>query len=195
MFATSLRKILESESKDFYLHHQKQIIDILLFGSAVKGKETPQDLDLLIIFKEKKEYQLAQELKKSIQSRTKLNVEIILKTYEELFLENFIAREAILAESYSLLNKINFAAGFGYLTRVLFSYQLKGKTSSERTRFYYALYGRGFKGVLENLNAQKYAETVILCPLENQMKMREFLESWKVEFKEISLLMPQRLVG
>ena len=41
-----LRKWLKSEKAD------KAIFDIVLYGSAVKGKYKPADIDIVVIFKE-----------------------------------------------------------------------------------------------------------------------------------------------
>ncbi len=195
MLEKLFRNRLESESRKFFQQHQLGIIDIILFGSAVKGKEQPQDLDLLIIFKEKKNLQVAYELRKNIEKISRIPVDVESKTYQELFARNFTAREALLAEGYSLINRIGFAEGLGYKNRILFHYQLRGKTKSERMRFYYSLYGRGSPGMLKQLQATKYTDTVILCPVEAQEKMREYLRSWKLEFEETPILVPGRLIG
>lgn len=189
-----LKNILEQEANKFFKRYESEIIDIFLFGSMEKGKAHPKDIDILIIFKKKKNLELSQQLRRNIAHSTSLTIEITSKTYEELFKPSFMAREAILTEGYSLINKIHFAEGLGYKRAILFIYQLKGKTSSERMRFYYSLYGRTTEGMLKKLEAVKYTDTVILCPVYNLEKMREYLNSWNIEFKETPLLMPSRLI-
>ena len=61
-------------------------------------------------------------------------------------------------------------------------------------RFYYSLYGRNSEGVLKLLRAKKYTDTAILCPSENQEKMKEFFNNWKIEFTETPILIPKRLI-
>src|SRR3989344_1739284 len=55
------------EINEFYNKNKDKIIDIILFGSAIKGKENPRDIDLLILFKEKKDLDLSYELKKRLK--------------------------------------------------------------------------------------------------------------------------------
>ncbi|MBU1111859.1 MAG: nucleotidyltransferase domain-containing protein [archaeon] len=185
---------LTSKTEEFYKKNKSEIVDIILFGSVMKGKEKPNDVDLLIIFKEKKNLDLAHKLKSILRIKTDIPIEITIKTYSELFKKTFHIRESILTEGYSILNKINLSEGFGYKSMIMFQYQLKGKTNSERMRFYYSLYGRNSKGMLERLQAVKFTDTVIMCPVDNQEKMHAFLDSWEIEFKEIPLLIPLRLV-
>ncbi len=195
MLPKQLQNTLESQSKTFYSKYHEKIIDLFLFGSTVKGKEKPNDLDILLVFKETNDLKLVQELRKLLESKTKLKVEVTGKPYFELFKRTFVAREAVLTEAYSLINKISFSEGLGFKSMIMFNYKLKGKTKSERMRFYYSLYGRGSIGMLERLKSVKYTDTIILCPVENLIKMREFLESWDLDFKEIPLLIPIRLTN
>ena len=142
MLPTWLQKILESKSQEFFHEHKEVLLDIILFGSTVQGKKNPSDLDLIIVFHRKKDLQLSYELRKLLEKSTKLTVDITAKSYAELFDINFTAREALLSEGYSLINKIFLSAGWGYGNMGLFTYKLQGKTKSERMRFYYSLYGR-----------------------------------------------------
>ncbi|HLC88632.1 MAG TPA: nucleotidyltransferase domain-containing protein [Candidatus Nanoarchaeia archaeon] len=195
MLPKPLQQDLEFQSKAFFSKYNEKIIDIFIFGSVVKSEDKPNDLDILIVFKKNNDLKLVQEFRKILESKVKLKVEVTGKSYPELFVKTFVAREAILTEAYSLVNKVGFSEGLGFKSIVMFNYQLKGKTKSERMRFYYSLYGRGSTGMLERLNAVKYADTIILCPVDNLVKMREFLNSWSLEFKETPLLIPSRLTN
>jgi predicted nucleotidyltransferase len=194
MLIKQLKKILESKSKIFYKKNKKEILDILLFGSVIKGKKNPNDIDILIIFKEKKNLDLTYQLRKIIEKEINLKVEVTGKSYLDLFNKTFVAREAVLSEGYSLVNGCPFSEGLGFKAKVMFNYILKGKTKSERMRFYYSLYGRNSEGILKKLKAVKYTDTIIICPIESQEEMKEFFNNWKIEFKETPLLIPERLV-
>jgi predicted nucleotidyltransferase len=192
MLSLSLKKNLESKSQKFKSKNP-EILDILLFGSIVKGKEKANDLDILIIFKEKKDLDLLYQFRKIIEPLTKIKVEVTGKAYLDLFKEDFIAREALLAESYSLVQKKSFSEGLGFKNFFMFNYSLKNKNKSDRMRFYYSLYGRNGPGILKKLGAMKFAETIILCPIDNKEQMKEYLLSWKLEFKETPVLIPKRI--
>lgn len=182
-----------SEVNRFFKENEEEIIDIILFGSTVKGKEKPGDVDILILFKKKKNIDLGYKLRKKLE-KLGLETEITLKTYKELFESSFIAREAVLSEGYSLITKKSLAKGLGYTNLILFKYSLKGFNKSMRMRFYYSLYGRGKeKGMLKELNVIKFSETILLCPVENEEMMKEYLNNWNMEYKEFPILIPTRI--
>jgi len=168
------------------------ILDVIVFGSSVKGKEKPNDLDILIIYKDKIENELSYEIKNSIKG---FNVQIISKTYRDLFKEEFITREAFLGEGYSLISNKKASNAFGYESFVLFKYDLKGFSNSGRMLFYYSLYGRNKnEGILKKLNSIKFSDTVFLVPIENQEKFKEFLDYWKLQYIEFQILIPLRII-
>ena len=44
---------LKSELKDFLKKNRHILLDIIIFGSFIKGKEKPNDIDILILYKDK----------------------------------------------------------------------------------------------------------------------------------------------
>jgi hypothetical protein len=39
----------------------------------------------------------------------------------------------------------------------------------------------------------KFSETILLCPVQNAEKMKEYFENWKIRFTEFPVLIPSRL--
>lgn len=185
---------LKSELKNFLRQNNESLIDIILFGSSMKGKDSPKDLDIILLFKDKKDINLSYALSQKIK-KLGLNPEIVDKTYNELFQNSFIAREAVLSEGFSIKNERFIANGLGYIIYFLFKYDLKKFNKSERMRFYYGLYGRSQNqvGVLAELKAVKFSDTVIFCPLENVYKMKSFFENLKINFVEFPIIIPERI--
>src|SRR3989344_1983431 len=183
---------LKFEIIKFYKKNKDIILDIIIFGSFIKGKENPKDIDILILYKNKKDIEKSYELKKLLK---KFNVEIVDKSYLELFDESFKAREGILSEGYSIVNKKSLSEGFGYSSLILFKYELKGFNKSNRMRFYYGLSGRGKndKGIIDDLSLIKFSDTILLCPVENAEKMKEFLNYWKIKYIEFPIMIPSRI--
>lgn len=183
---------LKSEIIKFYMKNKEIILDIIIFGSFIKGKENPKDIDILILYKDKKNIEKSYELKKLLKN---FNVEIIDKSYLELFDESFKVREGILSEGYSVVNKKSLSEGFGYSSLILFKYELKGFNKSNRMRFYYSLYGRDKKdkGTIKELNAIKFSDTILFCPVKNAEKMKEYLDYWKIKYIEFPIMIPSRL--
>lgn len=180
-----------SKARDFYERNKEEVLDIILFGSAIKGKEKPVDIDILVIYKAQVDLDLSHELKKKLSSAGE--IEITSKTYAQLFEPSFLAREVFLSEGYSLINKKFLHEGLGYSSFALYKYDLKGLDKTRRMQFYYSLYGRTSKGMLEELKSFKFSENLILTPITESERMKEYLQKW-VQFIEIPILMPLRLV-
>jgi len=179
--------------KEFFNKNKGELLDIVLFGSSMRGKDKPKDIDILILYKNNKDIDLSYEFRKEIE-KIGFNVEVTDKTYKDLFNSSFKAREAFLGEGYSLVYDTFLSKGLGYMNLVLFKYNLKGFNKSKRMRFYYSLYGRnGRKGVLNDFSVIKFSDSVLLCPVQNSENIKEYLQNWGIDFIEFSLLIPDRL--
>lgn len=185
----------KSEIKNLYQRNREEIVDVILFGSFVKGKQKPNDLDLLVVYKSKVNLDLSYHLRKSLE-KLDLKAEIISKTYLDLFAEDFKARESILTEGYSLISKNFISQGLGFSNLILFNYSLKSLNKSQRMMFYYALYGRKKtdEGILKKLDSIKFSENLVLAPVNQESPMEDFFNTWKIDFQKIPVLMPQRIM-
>src|SRR3989344_5169315 len=104
-------KKLKPEIDKFFKENRQFILDIILFGSKVKGKEKPNDIDILILYKDKKNFDISYELKKILKN---YNVDITDKSYNELFNDSFKIKEDILSEGYSLINNKSLSEALNY---------------------------------------------------------------------------------
>lgn len=195
MFSAFLKsKEFSSIISDFYKKHEKEIFDIILFGSAVKGKEKPNDLDILLLFKNKEDLDIAYELRKNLE-KFGMEIHITTKTYNSLLDKMFKARDVFLGEGYSLIRKEFIAQGLGYAGVSLFKYELKGFSQSKRMQLQYALYGRDRKsGIVKELELTKFADTVFFCPVSNAEQLKEFFESWSIKFEQFQILVPEQIL-
>jgi len=122
-----------------------------------------------------------------------IKASITSKTYTSFVSGSFIAREGILAEGYSLIHEKYIAEGFGYVNYILFKYQLRGMTSSQRMQFQYSLYGRDKKGgIVKELELIKFSDCVLLSPVHHAERTKEYLSYWKIQFEEMPILIPVR---
>jgi len=166
--------------------------DILVFGSVVRGKEHPGDIDILVIFKDKVDKVVEYDIRKILQEEFS-KVSIISKTLHTIISQTFDARESILFEGKSILTGKTLGEKYGYSSYGAFKYNLKDWTNLKRTKFYYALNGRsGNEGFSDKLNCIKFSDRIVFVPLEHIEKFREFLNSWEMEFIYIPLLIPAR---
>jgi len=175
-------------SKVFYEKHKTEIKDIILFGSILKGKLNPNDIDILILFNKKIDKDLEYEFKQ--QTKIK-NLEIISKT---LLDPSFTAREGILFEGFSLINKKSISSEYGFESKGMFIYNTKKLNNTNKTKFYYALNGRRkFKGMADSLQAIKLSDNILLVSLDKISLAKEFFNHWSIEFKYVPSLIPERL--
>ncbi len=170
-----------------------KMADIILFGSSARGKENPRDRDILVLFEKEidknAEYSVRKELEKYYAG-----INIISKTEKNILEESFDAREGILFEGKSLVSGKRFAQRYGFLSFGAFKYNFEGWSKLKKTKFYYALNGRGKKnGIARRLGCIKLSDSLILTSLEKIEKFKEFLDVWKINYRYIPLLLPTRL--
>ena len=96
--------ILEKLKKYLKNERGKNIFDIVVFGSLVKGKSSPRDIDILVIFLQgalRERLDAIQEIKNKLKSKFDLNIDIKQTLLKDLFSPEFLARTGILLEGYS----------------------------------------------------------------------------------------------
>ena len=183
-----------NEVKAFQKKHADIVLDIILFGSIVRGAEKPGDIDILMLYAVKEDQNLNYELRKKLESIIARPVSITGRSYAQLFQKTFNPREGILSEGISLIRMEAMSEGFGYNSFALFTYALKNLNNSQRTRFYYSLYGRKRDGgIIKKLSAIKLTDTVLLVPQRHSDEARAYFEHWKIEYKIVPALLPLRV--
>jgi len=185
---------LIKEIKKFHEQNQEEILDIIIFGSIVRGKKRPADIDLLLVFKNEENAELAYELKKILE-KYDIKTEITGIKYQGIFEINFLPKEAILSEGYSLITGKSLSDSFGFKTYRMFIYSQEGFSQTKRMKFHYALNGRGDRsGILGHLKGLKLSNSTVIIPLERSEDFKDFLEFWDISFKSFSLLIPERTI-
>jgi len=123
MILEKLKKYLRDEIKE-------NIFDIVVFGSLVKGKPSPRDIDLLVIFLQgalRERLDLIQEIRNKLKSKFDLNIDIKPALLKDLFSSEFLARTGILLEGYSISQNRKFCQTLGFNSYTIFWYDLKSK--------------------------------------------------------------------
>lgn len=172
-----LSKYLKGKLKGINL---KEIADIFLFGSAVKGKEFPKDVDICIIFREK------------ILEKTILDIEAKLEEFNvhisSLIVDNFFKKphsliKTLLLEGISILNGKPFIQNFGFSSYALYSYELSKLKPSKKVRFVYLLKGRKEEGIVKKMNGEWIADSCFIMPVQKDSEMLIILKKWQIPFK------------
>lgn len=171
---------------------KNDILDIVLYGSAVKSKEEIRDIDILLIFLNKKlkeRIDIAQNLKSILRRKIK-SIDIKTINLIELFERDFLARQGILIEGYSLLHNIEFSKRLGFEGHALFTYNLKNLNHNEKTKFTYVLIGRNKEGIIKQLSAKPLGKGAVRVPIKNSLIFEEFLKKWKINYDKKDILTP-----
>ncbi len=167
----------------------KGILDIILFGSAIRGKSHPKDIDVLVLFSREIDDKIISELEKLLK-KSEYNFQVTAATYSDLFSPTFLARDTLF-DGISLITGKQLSDGFGYKNFVLFKYGLKGFTNSKRVRFFYALKGRYKKGFLNEMGYRLGKDSFLIFSHKSE-EFKAFLGLWKVDYQEIEVLIPAR---
>lgn len=183
-----------SEIKKFFRQNEMNVIDMLLFGSFIRGKENPRDIDLMVLTVSNIRQDRIYELHKSLEKLCP-NIEITSVSYKELLSSNFIARESFLTEGYSIINKKYVSEGLGFDSFVLIRYNISSLNKSDRMRFYYSLYGRGKRGgMLYELKGYKFSDNILMVPINCLEQAKDYIDNWKMKHFEIPVLIPSRII-
>lgn len=186
----SYLRLLESNCKKFKIKY-REIVDIILYGSLVKGKTAPRDIDIMILFLEtplKRRLELTQRLK-SILKKHFESIDVKSMNMLDFFDASFLARQNILIEGISLINNKPLSKLLGFESFVLFTYNLANLIQNEKIKFNYALNGRDKgKGVLQLSNGTSLGKGVVQIPIENSISFEEFLQRWNIKFKKRNCL-------
>lgn len=178
-----LKKYLKPKKQD------KTIFDIVVYGSAVKGKTMPRDFDIIVIFREgtlKERLTKIQSIKKNIKLEKKIDVKGIL--WEELFQEEFFARSGIFLEGISLFDEKPFSHKVGFEGFTIFMYNLQDKTHTEKVKFNYILSGRDDIGIVKMLEGKHLAPGIIQIPIKNSLEFEEVLKRHNINCSKKNLL-------
>jgi predicted nucleotidyltransferase len=165
-------------------------LDALIFGSAVRGKTRPRDIDVALIFRTPtgldEKLRIAQGVKEELEDDWQvLGVDI-----NDLTDNTFPARTGILAEGYSLLRKTRFSNLLGFASKAVFTYTLTNLTNTQRTRLKYALSGRKKgQGLLQKWKGEFLGKGCIIIPIDFMDELRELLEMYKIAFRAKKVLM------
>src|SRR3989344_6669611 len=104
-------EILKENSKRLYQDYKEKIIDILLFGSFIKNKLKPEDIDIAVLLKNTKQKELL-VLREKFASFFEVQVHLNLIMIEDI-LENALFK-TLLEEGTSLISGIPLYKKIGY---------------------------------------------------------------------------------
>jgi hypothetical protein len=161
------------------------LVDIFLFGSALKSKEKPNDVDVITLFRNKKYEEIESINYRLKKIGTELNINLHI---EPIIIDNLHKEKVyinLLHEGLSIKYMKSLSELLQCRSYILIIYSLKNKTASDKVRFSYALYGRKKgKGFLRKINGKEIGKGSIFVPIAKQELIRDFFKQWNVSFTE-----------
>ena len=146
-------------------------IDIIVFGSYVKGRKFAKDIDIAIIVPESKKIEVLEKL----PAVRNLDIEVLSPDDLE---RNPLLAFSIFHEGVSLKFG-SISKSLGLKPYALYVYSLRGKSKSEKNRF---------ASALSKKRVERLAPGVMLVEVSKSSDVEEFLNYWKVPFKKRPLL-------
>jgi len=179
-------EILKENSKRLYQDYKEKIIDILVFGSFIKNKLKPEDIDIAVLLKNTKQKELL-ILREKFASFFEVKVHLNLIMIEDI-LENALFK-TLLEEGTSLISGIPLYKKIGYSSGAIFSFNLRKLQNSKKVLFSYALHGKKDEnGVLDRTNGKEIGKGVVFIPIQFIDEFKEFLELWNVDYYMMKIL-------
>lgn len=164
---------------------KNNILDVIIFGSVMRGKFIPGDIDVCIIINdddEEKSIDLVGSLGGLLDSSS-LKFQINILTSSALIKGNTLAK-TLLIEGYSIAKDRKFSSNFGLESKSLFIYNLKNFTPSKRVQLHYLLKGRyGSKGILKEVNGKLFGNGSIIVSIEKEDVLKEIFDKWKISYR------------
>lgn len=159
----NLRKIL----KKYNL-----IKDIIIFGSFVKGRDNPNDIDLAFILVEK-DMQLVDLIKKELVT-DKIHLEFI--NLEDIYFNQLFL--SLINEGYSIKNDSFLRDILKIRPMRFYSYNLKHLNKSKKT-----IFGAALKNNLKKIKGEKIGAGAVLIPIDQTSYFEDFLDVWGMKYK------------
>lgn len=164
------------KSKLKILIKNKDVIDVVVFGSFIKGKSLPRDVDLAIISNKKIKFE-------------KEGFHIISLTPQDFLVNPPKIVSTLLREGYSLKKNKFFGEIYNFEPRVLFSYRLSDLNPSKKVSAVNILRGsKRSKGLVEESKGKWLANQVFTIPLNSEFLFNDFFLQHKIKHTKMYLL-------
>ncbi len=164
------------------------IWDFCVYGSLVRGKSEPGDIDIAIILERPASLEnklvLSQKLRSRLSGISKENFDVRCVGVEDFIDSNFLARAGILGEGFLVLKGKPLSEVLGFKSYAIFTYTLENMTNSEKVKFNYSLNGRrGEIGMMRLKSCERMGSGVLKVPLEHSEEFEEFFEKHRISYK------------
>lgn len=148
--------------------------DIVIFGSFVREKTSPKDIDIAFLVHKKDEHTL-EKIELEIKKLIELKIDTITLTIKDVYSPVWLS---IILEGWSVRQGEFLPVLYGTRAKILYKYSIKMLNPVQKVQF-----DRGLKKLLEDLEGIRLIRTIVLIPLQKSEQFEEFLQTWKIEFE------------
>lgn len=151
------------------------IHDFIIFGSFVKDKIKPADIDIAAVVSEKKPLiigQIKSEIDKSIK-----NAHLQIISYGD-FLQSKLPYH-ILFEGYSVRQGRFIHEKLHISRKALYTFELSDLPQTKKVMF-----NKGLKSLVERTNSEKTGKGGVLVPINSAGEFEDFLKLWNRKIKK-----------
>lgn len=153
----------------------KEILDIILFGSFAKGSETFNDIDIVFI------------TDKKINLDDKFHLTTL--SPKDFFTKIPTLINTLLREGYSLKHKKNFSEIYGFSPFSLFNYDLSKLTPSNKVKIVNTLRGKkNEKGLVQENSGEWITKNVFKIKSSNDNLFEKLFSNFNIKYKKYHIL-------
>lgn len=156
---------------------QKEVLDVIVFGSFVKGKFNPNDIDIAILVNKN---ELKFDLKKEFH--------ISVLTINDFFIKSLPLINILLREGFSLRHNKPFSEVFRFFSKSLFVYNLKGLSNTNKVKLVNILHGKNSKGLVEEFKGKWISRQVFFVPVKNDNIFEDLFSKFKIKYEKSYVL-------
>ena len=177
---------LQKISRKLLQNYKGKILDIIAFGSSVREKFRPGDIDIAVVLKSVAEQDLG-NLRKEAEKIFTIPVHLNLYRLEDIYCSEIY--RTFLEEGVSLVDLKPLHQKMGLESGSIFSVDVRHLPKSKKVLFSYALHGKQKRaGALSAAGGREVGRAVFYIPISHVDEFKEFLELWKAEFFMMKIL-------
>lgn len=154
---------------------REDVLDVILFGSAFKGKALPGDIDVAII-SDNRDFEVE-------------GVHVSIVSPKDFFGKVPTIVTTLIREGFSLRENKPLSECWRFSSGVLFSYQLSGLSNSSKVKIVNALRGKNGKGVIDEYGGEWVSTGVFIVPVSCEHIFDGFFRNFSIKYKKRFVLM------
>lgn len=178
----SLKNLSKVEKNLRKFIKDKNVLDVVLFGSYVKSKALPKDVDVAVIHNS--DFNPNENNSGNLEG-----FHISFLKYNDFFGKTPSLVNTLFREGYSLKYKKNFSELYGFSVKCMFIYDLSNLSDSKKVKISNVLHGRGGeKGMVLEKKGEWVSRKIFTCPVSEEHLFERFFTNFKIKFQKQFLL-------